>query len=146
MPLPRESATEKHRAIPRLDSAPGFNYAFKVMPTTVDEAARYLNQETALRDARAEARAERLRARLVDAKHILIGYGAHRVFLFGSLATGRFGEQSDLDLAVEGLPALSYFAALADLMALFEAPVDLIRLEEAPETLLERIRLEGTEL
>jgi len=52
-------------------------------------------------------------------------------------------EQSDVDLAVEGLPSAVYFHALADLMDLFAGPVDLVRIEEAMPSLLARIQEEG---
>lgn len=69
--------------------------------------------------------------------------GAVEVWLFGSLATAHVHPGSDVDLAVLGLPATSYFTALADLMELFGTPVDLVRIEEAPTSLRERIAREG---
>ena len=63
-------------------------------------------------------------------------HGASTVRLFGSLAGGGFREMSDVDLAVEGLDESRYFAALADLMALFDGPVNIgphgIRIRFAP--------------
>ena len=70
-------------------------------------------------------------------------YQARRVVLFGSLANGTHDEQSDVDLAVEGLPSAVYFHALADLRDLFAGPVDLVRIEEAMPSLLARIQEEG---
>jgi predicted nucleotidyltransferase len=46
-------------------------------------------------------------------------------------AWGTHDQQSDVDLAVEGLPSAVYFHALADLMDLLAGPVDLVRIEEA---------------
>jgi predicted nucleotidyltransferase len=40
-------------------------------------------------------------------------YPIERVILFGSLARDRFVADSDIDLAVEGLPSADYFAILA---------------------------------
>jgi uncharacterized protein len=101
----------------------------------------------AARRARAELRAARLAGRLTLARQLLVErYGASRVVLFGSLATGDFRESSDVDLAVEGLGAGEYFPALADLMELLECPVDLVRRELAPASLRERIDAEGRNL
>ena len=101
----------------------------------------------ARRRAQARARAERLRSRLPDAVALLRQrYGAQRVVLFGSLATEIGTHIGDVDLALEGIAPQAYFAALADLMALFGAPVDLVRLEEAPESLRDRIAAEGEPL
>jgi predicted nucleotidyltransferase len=116
------------------------------MATTVDQAARQLKQRASLHAARAAARAARLRDLLPNAKRLLVELGARRVCLFGSLATGRVTERSDVDLGVEGLPASVYFTALAELMRVFRGPVDLVRLEDAPDTLKERITAEGIEL
>jgi predicted nucleotidyltransferase len=90
------------------------------------ELTQTLRARSAERRAKAEVRAERLRAQLPKAASILIAhYQASRVVLFGSLANGTHDEHSDVDLAVEGLPSAGYFHALADLMALFGGPVDL---------------------
>lgn len=70
-------------------------------------------------------------------------YAARRVWLFGSMAEGKPSPSSDIDLAVEGLAPQRYFAALADLMQLFDGRVDLVLLEEAPPTLVERVLAEG---
>ena len=59
---------------------------------------------------KAEARAARLRAQPPKAASMLVThYQARRVVLFGSLANGTHDEQSDVDLAVEGLPSAVYF-------------------------------------
>jgi uncharacterized protein len=85
-------------------------------------------------------RAGRLRARLPAAVALLRDrHGAESVVLFGSLANGACHADSDVDLAVSGLPGDRYFEALADLMEVFAGPVDLVRLEDAPESLRERI-------
>ena len=74
------------------------------------------------------------------------GYRVERVVLFGSLGTGHRRENSDVDLAVEGLRKDLYFDALSKLTAMFRAPVDLVCLEEAPESLRQRIVVEGESL
>ena len=52
-------------------------------------------------------------------------YDVQRVVLFGSLARDRFVAESDIDLAVEGLPAAEYFTILAEVNRLTSRWVDL---------------------
>jgi predicted nucleotidyltransferase len=109
--------------------------------------ARTWRERCAARQARAEQRAARLLALLPRARDLLVErYGASRVTLFGSLATGEYRECSDVDLAVEGLAVLDYFPALSDLMELLGGPVDLVCREQAPPSLAERITEEGRDL
>ena len=92
----------------------------------------------------AEARAARLRAAVPAAVAMLRAqHGVGRAWLFGSLAWGGPRLTSDVDLAVEGLPAERYFQALADLEGLLRGGVDLVRMEDADETLRARILAEG---
>jgi predicted nucleotidyltransferase len=117
------------------------------MAVTVDQMAQAWRRREAQRAERAAHRAGRLMARLPNARRLLLDeYGASSVWLFGSLATGDGREDSDVDLAVEGLSAASYFHALSDLMAIFGGAVDLVRLEEAPAGLRERILTDGRPL
>ena len=75
-------------------------------------------------------------------------YGASRVVLFGSFACeGQLGPRSDIDLAVWGVSAASYYEAVArvqEVVAPFEA--DLIRMECSPTSLRDHVQQEGMEL
>jgi predicted nucleotidyltransferase len=114
------------------------------MAVTAADAARHLRSRAAERARVAEERAARLMSLVPSAAELLRNrYAAREVVLFGSLATGSFTERSDVDLAVRGIGQAEYFAALADLMALFGGPVDLVRLEQAPTSLGDRIAAEG---
>lgn len=113
--------------------------------TALDVAAR-LRASAGERAARARARADGLRQKLPEAVTILERHGARRVWLFGSLATEAAGLESDVDLAVEGLPGSGVIEALAELFALFGTRVDLVRIEDAPESLRERIAATGAPL
>lgn len=117
------------------------------MTVTLEEMAANLRRRDEERRARGEERARSLRAKLPEARRILVEvHGASSVRLFGSLAGGRVTETSDADLAVNGLTPERYFSALADLMELFRGPVDLVRVEEAPPSLAERIAAESEAL
>jgi predicted nucleotidyltransferase len=60
-------------------------------------------------------------------------FKVRRVYLFGSLAEGFFHEDSDIDLAVEGLEPHLYFKALAKLHEVSGGfKVDLVPLEVSP--------------
>ncbi len=72
--------------------------------------------------------------------------GARRVWVFGSLSDGTFDEQSDLDLAVEGLPPERFLDARVALTELAPVAVDLIELERARAELRAIVQAEGREL
>ncbi|MBI5486400.1 MAG: nucleotidyltransferase domain-containing protein [Deltaproteobacteria bacterium] len=75
---------------------------------------------------RARAVAERLAVVLRDR------FAARRVILTGSLARGGFGENSDIDLAVEGVRDDQFFRAGAELERAADGfAVDLVPLESA---------------
>jgi predicted nucleotidyltransferase len=105
-------------------------------------AERYTAAERAAR-----LRAESLRAGLHSAARLLRARGARRVWLFGSLLPGGVPHaDSDVDLAVEGLPAVGLMRTLLDLEALLGAEVDLVRLEEAGDGLRAQIAADGLEI
>lgn len=70
--------------------------------------------------------------------------GVRRIWLFGSVARGRpLDWRSDLDLAVEGLPAPELPGLWSSLDARLQLPLDLIRWEEASEALRTQILRTG---
>jgi len=75
-------------------------------------------------------------------------FGATQVIAFGSLVHGAwFGPRSDIDLAVEGVPADAFWRAwrtLDDLDPAFE--IDLVAIESAPEQLRDEITSQGVAL
>jgi predicted nucleotidyltransferase len=74
------------------------------------------------------------------AADLLYAHGAQRVWVFGSVATGRRQDfRSDLDLAVEGLPAEIYFRMVGELLQLLPCSVDLVEMETAPPSLRDNI-------
>lgn len=72
-----------------------------------------------------------------EAVQILQKAGATEVYVFGSVATGHMRDDSDIDLAVRGLPPKIYFKTLSKLMDQLNREVDLLDLdEETPFTRL----------
>ena len=71
-------------------------------------------------------------------------FGASRVRLFGSLATGRLGASPDIDLAVDGLAPDRYFALLAALTRIaVPLDVDLVDMASCPPELRACIEADG---
>jgi len=60
----------------------------------------------------------------------LIETGAREVYLFGSSARGVDSPESDIDLAVVGLPPESFFRAVGVARRILRRPVDLVDLDE----------------
>lgn len=95
---------------------------------------------------RVEARrglADQVRARWPEAVAHLRAAGATRAWLFGSVARGEAREDSDVDVAVEGLPRDAYLRAADDLVAIFGRSVDLVEWEGASPSLRRRVEAEG---
>ncbi|HYG65962.1 MAG TPA: nucleotidyltransferase domain-containing protein [Thermoanaerobaculia bacterium] len=70
-----------------------------------------------------------LQSLLRDAAALLRASGAEAVYVFGSVATGKNRDTSDVDLAVSGLPPGSFFETMARLGDLLDRPVDLVDLD-----------------
>jgi predicted nucleotidyltransferase len=67
--------------------------------------------------------------RIREAAALLIRRGATAVYVFGSATTGRLRDDSDVDMAVEGLPASVFFKAMAEASRIVGQPVDLVALD-----------------
>lgn len=70
-------------------------------------------------------------------------FGAHEVYVFGSLAgQSPWHSRSDIDLAVEGLASEQYISALSALWELLPEglELDLVTLETAPPELVARVK------
>ncbi len=70
------------------------------------------------------------------------GFGISEATIFGSITRqGRFREDSDVDIAVEGIDAEAFFRAMSLLSSELDRPVDIVRLSECH--FAERIRERG---
>lgn len=66
---------------------------------------------------------------LDTAVEYLNSIGCTEIYVFGSAARGDAREDSDLDIAVRGIPADKFFAVYGELMTRLSRPVDLIDLD-----------------
>ena len=66
-----------------------------------------------------------------DVAAVLKKAGAHEVYLFGSAATGTISKNSDIDIAVSGLPPEKFFYAMGKAHRIIGRPLDLIDLDES---------------
>jgi predicted nucleotidyltransferase len=64
------------------------------------------------------------------AANLLRSMGATQVFIFGSAAKGGLRPDSDVDLAVKGLPSQVYLSAISKASDLLSRPVDLVDLDD----------------
>jgi len=67
---------------------------------------------------------------LAAAAGLLIRLGATEVFVFGSATRGGLRPESDIDIAVRGLPSSVYFSAISKAAELLGRPVDLVDLDD----------------
>ena len=67
---------------------------------------------------------------VLQAARLLIGLGASQVFVFGSAVKGQLRPNSDIDMAVSGLPPVVYFSAISQASDLIGRPVDLVDLDD----------------
>jgi len=68
-------------------------------------------------------------SKIQHAALILRQEGAEEIYVFGSVAEGRDRPDSDLDLAVTGLPPARYFRAVGRLLCELGSTIDLVQLD-----------------
>ncbi len=71
-----------------------------------------------------------LEGRIKRACESLKAAGAREVYLFGSAAAGTLREDSDIDLAISGLPPQNFFRAMSKAGEILGRELDLIDLDE----------------
>lgn len=67
---------------------------------------------------------------VAKAAALFIGLGASQVFVFGSAVKGQLRPNSDIDMAVSGLPPRVCFSAISQASDLIGRPVDLVDLDD----------------
>lgn len=80
---------------------------------------------------------------LITAVNILKNEGAKKVILFGSLVKAKFRNQSDIDLACEGVEDRRFFRVFGKLLLNIKRPLDLIDINDADEFFVSRVKEEG---
>lgn len=116
------------------------------MGVSAKEAAHRLAQrlgERSVEDRTAEFNAKALLPGLARA---LKAAGATRIVLFGSLASGLFRSQSDIDIAVAGLPESTLARLERELTLEAHRPIELANLDAMPGPLRERVGQLGRDL
>jgi predicted nucleotidyltransferase len=61
---------------------------------------------------------------------LLRGLGATEIFVFGSIVKEGLRPDSDIDMAVRGLPPAAYFTAISKASALLGRPLDLVDVDD----------------
>jgi predicted nucleotidyltransferase len=80
--------------------------------------------------AKLESMTDRLRSSIEAAADVLRTFGATEVYLFGSAAHGSLRAESDIDLAVSGLPPSVFFRAASKAADLLDRPAGLVDLDD----------------
>ena len=73
---------------------------------------------------------EKIERLIEEAAAALKAAGAREVYVFGSAAKGELRENSDVDMAVSGLPPEVFFRAMAAAHDALGRPLDLVDLDE----------------
>ena len=76
---------------------------------------------------------EELRRDIEVAAQILKEAGATEVYVFGSAATGDMHPDSDIDLAIRGLPPEIFFRTMGKVTCAVSRPIDLVDLDDAKD-------------
>ncbi len=66
---------------------------------------------------------------------ILLRNGAQEVYLFGSRARGDAAPDSDIDLAIRGMPPEHFYRAVGEVCSAVAIPVDIVDLDESSPAL-----------
>jgi predicted nucleotidyltransferase len=80
--------------------------------------------------AKLESMTARLRSSIEAAADVLRAFGAREVYVFGSAAHGSLRAESDIDLAVSGLPPSIFFRAASKAADFLNRPADLVDLDD----------------
>lgn len=81
-------------------------------------------------------------AAIHQAAALLKAAGAREVYLFGSEGAGTARAESDVDMAVVGLPPASFYRAVGLISGILRRPLDLVDLDE-PTPFTEYLKRKG---
>jgi predicted nucleotidyltransferase len=69
---------------------------------------------------------QKYRQDIESATHLLKNEGCKAIYLFGSLATGKIRDNSDIDIGIKGLPEGKFFRLYSKLYFDFNNKIDLV--------------------
>jgi predicted nucleotidyltransferase len=114
---------------------------------TPQQLAETIKRRVRARNAELREQADRLRAEVQRWANEKVAAGtATRLWLIGSLATGLWGESSDVDVVVEGAPTAAEGRLWNELGERLGVEVDLLRIEDLPASFAESVRSTGVVL
>jgi len=76
------------------------------------------------------------------AKSIILKAGGKEIYIFGSIAAGRYTDDSDLDIAIGGLEKNKFFEVYGELLIKLSRPVDIVGLDYRTD-FAEQIKKDG---
>ena len=84
---------------------------------------------------------QKYRKDIENAAALLKNEGCQSIYLFGSLVTGKFHENSDIDIGIKGLPKGKFFETCAKVYFSFDNEIDIVDFDNQPEfySLLNRL-------
>jgi predicted nucleotidyltransferase len=85
---------------------------------------------------------EGINLEIEHAAALLKAAGAREVFVFGSAATKSVRKDSDIDLAVSGLPPERFYQVMGRIACALKRPIDLVDLDEG-SVFTEYLRAKG---
>jgi predicted nucleotidyltransferase len=114
------------------------------MPEVTPEQLQYWRSQLAKTEQEQQLAIAQAHQQLQEAVQVLKQeFGVQQCILFGSLAQGQFTRQSDIDLAVVGLPVNQFYKALAAINRCGPYWVDLKPWEDLEARFRERVLATG---
>lgn len=119
----------------------------RLVSVTPQQLAETIKRRVRARNAELREQADRLRVEVQRWADEKVAAGtATRIWLIGSLATGLWGESSDVDVVVEGAPTAAEGRLWNELGERLGVEVDLLRIEDLPASFAESVRSTGVVL
>ena len=74
---------------------------------------------------------------------ILKKEGCSEIFIFGSLVERKYNDESDIDIAIKGLPANKYFKVIGKLELELDTRFDIVDLDEDENSFVKLLKEKG---
>lgn len=109
---------------------------------TAKQTAETLRRRSAEKRSQAERHAQAVRGQVIETVKARLSPGA-RAWLIGSLASGDFGERSDVDLVLDGVDSQLATSIEVAVCRISQAEVDLLTFEWLSPSFRARVEREG---